>query len=165
MHQSDETPQAQERQRIVGYVERETHGERVTLAELHSSDDLYGMSFDTWNVVTDTDSYWVLTDPTNLYSQSKFSADEALTFHLGLHMRMTSPYGDIVLKTAVPVPETLTERLVIDIAIPEWNTLSDEEIDEACETADDFMEDLFREVWARLNDAKLKNCEISYYRK
>lgn len=48
-------------------------------------------SHDIWDVETNKDRYWVITDPTNLYSQSEFkSMDYALSFHVGLMVRMSA---------------------------------------------------------------------------
>jgi hypothetical protein len=41
-----------------------------------------------WDVHTDRDRWWVITNPTNLYSQEQFpSMDLAVTFHVGLCLR------------------------------------------------------------------------------
>jgi hypothetical protein len=42
-----------------------------------------------WDVRTDKDRYWVVTNATNLYSQDDIkSADFALTFHIGIMARL-----------------------------------------------------------------------------
>jgi hypothetical protein len=42
-----------------------------------------------WDVHTNKDRWWVITDPTNLYSQEQFpNMDYALTFHVGLCIRI-----------------------------------------------------------------------------
>jgi hypothetical protein len=42
-----------------------------------------------WDVHTNKDRWWVITDPTNLYSQEQFpNMNYALTFHVGLCLRI-----------------------------------------------------------------------------
>lgn len=41
-----------------------------------------------WDIHTDKDRWWVITNPTNLYSQEQFpNMDLAITFHMGLMLR------------------------------------------------------------------------------
>jgi hypothetical protein len=42
-----------------------------------------------WDVHTNVDRWWVITNPTNLYSQEQFpNMDLAVTFHVGLCLRI-----------------------------------------------------------------------------
>ena len=44
---------------------------------------------DVWDVHTNKDRWWIITNPTNLYSQEQFpNMDLALTFHVGLCLRV-----------------------------------------------------------------------------
>jgi len=82
------SPEHQKRH-VSEYVELEAHGEKVKRAEKISSEKNKYSSHDIWDVETNKDRYWVITDPTNLYSQSEFpSMDYALSFHVGLMTRM-----------------------------------------------------------------------------
>ena len=48
------------------------------------------MRHDIWDVHCTDSRWWVITEPTNLYSQADFkSRDVALTFHIGLSMRVS----------------------------------------------------------------------------
>jgi hypothetical protein len=48
-----------------------------------------GTPYEIWDVTTDKDRWWVLTNPTNLYSQRHFpSLDYTISFHVGLMMRV-----------------------------------------------------------------------------
>ncbi|MEJ6847006.1 hypothetical protein V3589_12415 [Sinorhizobium fredii] len=50
-----------------------------------------GDAYDIWDVHTDKNRWWVITHPTNLYSQRHFpSLDYTLSFHIGLMMRVMS---------------------------------------------------------------------------
>jgi len=71
------------------YVELETHGEKVTHAELMNAERIFGRTYEVWDVHTVKERYWVISSPTNLYAQSHFpSADYTLSFHVGLMARV-----------------------------------------------------------------------------
>ena len=72
------------------YVESQSH-ERVTHLEKVGTETLPARKLDAWDVRTDADRYWVITNPTNLYSQVHFpSLDYTLTFHIGLTTRIAA---------------------------------------------------------------------------
>jgi predicted RNA-binding Zn-ribbon protein involved in translation (DUF1610 family) len=74
---------------ITEYVEARTQGEEVLHAEKVKSERLLERDMDCWDVHTDKDRYWVITSPTNLYSQTYFpSLDYTLSFHVGLIVRV-----------------------------------------------------------------------------
>ena len=78
-----------ERQAIVDYLASQAPDERVELVQKVYSERLHGTTHDIWDVHTDKDRWWVITEPTNLYSQSQFpNMDLALTFHVGLCLRI-----------------------------------------------------------------------------
>ena len=80
-----------QRRSVSEYVEIEARGEKVKRAEKVSSERIYDVIHDVWDVETDKDRYWVITEPTNLYSHSDFpSMDYALSFHIGLMSRMNA---------------------------------------------------------------------------
>ena len=60
--------------RISEYVEWQCakDKERVTYLEKVLTEHLFGTRYDCWNVRTDKERYWVITNPTNLYSQELF---------------------------------------------------------------------------------------------
>ena len=63
--------------------------ERVTYLEKIQTEHVFGTRYDCWNVRTDKERYWVITSPTNLYSQELFpSLDYTLSFHIGLMARV-----------------------------------------------------------------------------
>jgi hypothetical protein len=60
-----------EAQRISDYVEWQAHGdEEVLHAEKVASERVFGREYDVWDVHTDKERWWVVTNPTNLYSQT-----------------------------------------------------------------------------------------------
>jgi hypothetical protein len=78
-----------DRQAIVDYLASQAHDENVSFLQKVYSERLHGTTHDIWDVHTDKDRWWVITNPTNLYLQSQFpNMDLALTFHVGLSVRI-----------------------------------------------------------------------------
>lgn len=76
---------------IRAYLEGQSPNERVTNLEKIASKRVVSRDHETWDVHTTGERYWVITNPTNLYSQRLFpSADYTLTFHVGLTARLSS---------------------------------------------------------------------------
>ncbi len=76
---------------IADYVELEATGESVKHVEKVKDEVVVGDLYEIWDVVTDKNRWWVVTNPTNLYSQQHFpSLDYTLSFHVGLMMRLAS---------------------------------------------------------------------------
>lgn len=73
------------------YVEVEARGEKVQHLEKLHSEPIFDRALECWDVHTNKDRYWVITQPTNLYSQKQFpSMDYAISFHVGVTTRMTA---------------------------------------------------------------------------
>jgi hypothetical protein len=54
------------------------------------SENVLHVRHDVWDVHTNVDRWWVITEPMNLYAQEQFpNVDLALTFHTGLCLRIT----------------------------------------------------------------------------
>jgi hypothetical protein len=79
---------------IAEYVEGEAK-ESVKHVEKVKEEVILGDVYEVWDVATDKDRWWVMTNLTNLYSQRHFpSLDYTLSFHVGLMMRLRSrPQG------------------------------------------------------------------------
>jgi hypothetical protein len=78
-----------ERQAIVDYLASQAPDERVDLLQKVYTERLHDMTYDIWDVHTEKQRWWVITNPTNLYLQSQFpNMDLALTFHVGLSLRI-----------------------------------------------------------------------------
>lgn len=74
---------------ISDYVETQARDQTVQHAERVMSEHVVGRDYDCWDVHTDKDRYWVITNPTNLYSQHFFpSLDYTLSFHIGVMLRV-----------------------------------------------------------------------------
>jgi hypothetical protein len=79
----------QERERILKYMSGQAPDEPVQLVQKVYSEQLHTVHHDIWDVHTDRGRWWVITNPTNLYSQEQFpNMDLALTFHIGLCLRI-----------------------------------------------------------------------------
>lgn len=93
---------------IADYVEREAPGETVQHAEQMTVEYVMGTPYEIWDVTTDEDRYWVITNLTNLYSQEHFpSMDYTLSFHVGLMMRMKTRMAKLEPGSATPFDEVL----------------------------------------------------------
>lgn len=78
------------RKAIKDYVNIQAR-EKVLHAENVKTEHAVGRDYDVWDVHTNQDRYWVITNPTNLYSQYYFpSMDYTLSFHIGVSARMMS---------------------------------------------------------------------------
>ena len=76
---------------IADYVLSQTRDESVQNVERVKTEYIVSTAYEIWDVTTDKDRYWVVTNPTNLYSQRHFpSLDYTLSFHVGLTMRIAS---------------------------------------------------------------------------
>jgi hypothetical protein len=76
---------------IARYVELEASDELVQHVEKIKQEYVAGEIYEIWEVTTDQNRWWVITNLTNLYSQKHFpSLDYTLSFHVGLMMRLRS---------------------------------------------------------------------------
>jgi len=74
---------------IARYVEIEASDETVLNVELLKSETVLGTKYEMWDVSTDKNRWWVITEPTNLYLQHQFpSLDYTLSLHIGLMQRI-----------------------------------------------------------------------------
>lgn len=57
--------------------------------EKMKSERVFGRQYDLWDVHTSAGRWWVVTNPTNIYSQREFpSADYLMSFHIGVTLRV-----------------------------------------------------------------------------
>jgi len=91
---------------VRAYVEHEAH-EQVVHLEKAASELVGSVRHDIWDVHCTDSRWWVITEPTNLYSQEDFkSRDVALTFHIGLALRMSYEY-DRRIPAEIPAADLL----------------------------------------------------------
>jgi hypothetical protein len=71
------------------YFEWQAPDLEVTFLQKVYSEAVLNTCHDVWDIHTNKDRWWVITGGTNLYSQQQFpSMDLALTFHIGLMLRI-----------------------------------------------------------------------------
>jgi hypothetical protein len=96
----------QEREHVMGYMTDQAPDETVQLAQKVYSEQVHAVTHDIWDVHTDRGRWWVITHPTNLYSQEQFpNMDLALTFHVGVCLRI--PRSEEHSLTALPIEPLL----------------------------------------------------------
>src|SRR5436309_9344898 len=70
---------------IINYMTSQAPDLTVEFAQKVYAENVLGHRHDVWDVHTNVDRWWVITNPTNLYSQVQFpNMDLAVTFHVGL---------------------------------------------------------------------------------
>jgi hypothetical protein len=75
--------------RVREYMASQAHDLTVLMVQKVYSETILSARHDVWDVHTDVDRWWVITDPMNLYAQDQFpNMDLALTFHVGLCLRI-----------------------------------------------------------------------------
>ena len=76
---------------IQSYVEGQASDEEVKHVEKIRTEIVLGDTHELWDVTTDKNRWWVITNLTNLYSKEHFpSLDYTLSFHIGLMARLRS---------------------------------------------------------------------------
>lgn len=93
---------------IATYVEGQARDEDVQHVERIKQEIVLGDAYEIWDVTTDKDRYWVITNITNLYSQKHFpSLDYTLSFHIGLMMRIRNRSNRVDAGDPSPFDEVL----------------------------------------------------------
>jgi hypothetical protein len=74
---------------VTTYFEWQAPNLKLEFIQKVYSESILGHHHDVWDVHTDKDRWWVITNPSNLYSQEQFpNMDLAVTFHVGLCLRI-----------------------------------------------------------------------------
>ena len=74
---------------IANYIHGQARDEDVQHVERIKREIVLGEIYEIWDVTTDKNRWWVITNLTNLYSQRYFpSLDYTLSFHIGLMARL-----------------------------------------------------------------------------
>lgn len=91
---------------IANYVESQAPDESIQHIEKIKHEIVLGDVYEIWDVTTDKDRWWVITNLTNLYSQTHFpSLDYTLSFHIGLMMRLRNRSGRVDSSDPTPFDE------------------------------------------------------------
>jgi hypothetical protein len=119
------------------YVEWQAPDTKVTHAERVTTEFVMGRKLEGWDVRTDKERWWVITQPTNLYPQKLFpSLDYTISFHVGVTTRMMSQ------------PESGVPEAEQAILLPAWRRW--EQAAEALQEADEAEE--FQSVGMRCRE-------------
>lgn len=79
----------EERQYVEEYYLGQSNKVTITFLQKVYSENIIGHRHDVWDVHASDGRWWVITNPTNLYSQTQFpNMDYAVTFHMGLCIRI-----------------------------------------------------------------------------
>jgi hypothetical protein len=79
------------------YFEWQAPDLKITFMQKVYSEAVLSHRHDVWDIHTNKDRWWVITNPTNLYSQDQFpNMDLAVTFHIGLCLRIPRTEKQIV---------------------------------------------------------------------
>ncbi len=82
-----------EKQAIIDYMDDQAPDLKVEFLQKVYVENVLSHQHAVWDVHTNVDRWWVITNPTNLYSQEQFpNLDLAVTFHVGLCLRI--PRGE-----------------------------------------------------------------------
>jgi hypothetical protein len=74
---------------VTDYMGSQAPDLKITFVQKMYSENVLHVRHDVWDVHTNVDRWWVITEPMNLYSQEQFpNMDLALTFHIGLCLRI-----------------------------------------------------------------------------
>lgn len=104
-------------QDVARYVEYEAR-EHVHHVELIKTEYVAGDQYDVWDVITESDRWWVITNITNLYSQKIFpSLDYNFSFHIGLMLRMASRPHQVAAREPHPLESAFRQLEQISNAL------------------------------------------------
>jgi hypothetical protein len=74
---------------VTSYFDGQAPDLKVEFIQKVYVENVLGNYHDVWDIHTDKDRWWVITNPSNLYSQEQFpNMDLAVTFHVGLCLRI-----------------------------------------------------------------------------
>ena len=79
----------EEKEAVTDYYLSQSKDASVTFAQKVYAESVIGHTHNIWDLHASDGRWWIITNPTNLYSQEQFpSMDLALTFHMGLCLRI-----------------------------------------------------------------------------
>ena len=83
------TATPKEEKAVIDYMNSQAPNLTVEFVQKVYAESVLGHEQQVWDVHTNVDRWWVITNPTNLYSQAQFpNMDLAVTFHVGLCLRI-----------------------------------------------------------------------------
>lgn len=117
----------QERLDVCDYFASQAPDLKITFLQKVYSETVLSHRHDVWDIHTDKDRWWVITNPTNLYSQDQFpNMDLAVTFHMGLCLRMpASEPRQLNARRIMPFGETFKQIADCTAALSRADTVAD----------------------------------------
>lgn len=117
----------EERDTVVGYFLSQSRGAEVIFLQKVYAEAVLGHRHDVWDVHASDGRWWVITNPTNLYSQAQFpNMDLAVTFHMGLCLRIPRTQRQRVSDRAVvPFGEVFTRLSEASDALTQAQNVAD----------------------------------------
>jgi hypothetical protein len=92
----------EEKARVARYYLSQSPKAQVTFLQKVYSETVIGHRHGVWDVHATDGRWWVITNPTNLYSQAQFpNMDLAVTFHMGLCLRIPRAEKDRIPRRAM----------------------------------------------------------------
>jgi hypothetical protein len=80
-----------ETQAVIDYMNWKAPDLKVEFLQKVYTENVLSHQHHVWDVHTNVDRWWVITNPTNLYSQEQFpNMDLAVTFHVGALLAHTA---------------------------------------------------------------------------
>ena len=117
----------EEKQHVEDYYLGQSSNATIKFLQKVYSENIIGHRHDVWDVHASDGRWWVITNPTNLYSQDQFpNMDYAVTFHMGLCLRIPrteeQKQSDFNIK---PFAETLNQISRLSDALRQAQNLDD----------------------------------------
>ncbi|MDW4497273.1 hypothetical protein R5H30_04715 [Sulfitobacter sp. D35] len=114
----------EEKKEVVDYfLDQSPDGTEVTFAQKLYAEAVMDHTHAVWDIHASDGRWWVITNPTNLYSQNQFpNLDLALTFHVGLCLRI--PRNDLKqadIERVRPFTSVLNAIQECDLALSQAN--------------------------------------------
>ncbi len=107
----------EETQAVIDYMNWQAPDLKVEFLQKVYTENVLNHQHHVWDVHTNVDRWWVITNTTNLYSQEQFpNMDLAVTFHVGLCLRVPRSEKQklelpIASRTPSPAPQPAAESL------------------------------------------------------
>lgn len=97
----------------------------VTFAQKIYAETIVGHRHDVWDLHADDGRWWVVTNPTNLYSQEQFpSMDLVVTFHMGLCLRIPrAQKPSIDVSKLMPIASTFQQLEEVEASLNHADSL------------------------------------------
>jgi hypothetical protein len=109
------------------YLGQSPEGTNVRFLQKVYSEAVLGHRHDVWDIHASDGRWWVITNPTNLYSQDQFpNMDLAVTFHIGLCLRIPrSRKRSFSRQHVAPLGDVLQQVHDVDDALSRAHGLAD----------------------------------------